>query len=102
MADGRLTDGQVAALADEFGFETTDQSGRIRTELWDTKGQTTHSLHPDCLLKSLALEVLAGRAVLATLRKWMAEYPNDKYTGAWWLAELDRIMAADFTRKEKG
>ena len=28
---------------------------------------------------------------IATLRAWMAEYPNDKYTGAWWLAEFDRI-----------
>jgi hypothetical protein len=30
-------------------------------------------------------------AQASTLRAWMAEYPNDKYTGAWWLAEFDRI-----------
>lgn len=34
-----------------------------------------------------------AEAVVVTLREWMAEYPGDKYTGAWWLAELDRIAA---------
>lgn len=33
------------------------------------------------------------RAQIDTLRSWMSEYPNDKYTGAWWLAEFDRIAA---------
>jgi chromosome segregation ATPase len=36
-------------------------------------------------------EAVRLREQIATLRRWMAEYPNDKYTGAWWLAEFDRI-----------
>lgn len=35
---------------------------------------------------------LAAEQVIAQLRAWMAEYPDDKYTGTWWLAELDRIL----------
>ena len=34
----------------------------------------------------------AGNRQIATLRAWMAEYQNDKYTGTWWLAEFDRIL----------
>lgn len=34
----------------------------------------------------------ALKARVAKLREWMAEYPNDRYTGAWWLAEFDRII----------
>jgi hypothetical protein len=85
MAD--LTDIQVAALAADL-FETTEDNGCISTDLWDDNVKTFDTIRPDAALLSLAREVQRHRETLATLRAWMAEYPNDKYTGAWWLAEL--------------
>jgi transposase len=48
-------------------------------------------------LVSLGQQLQAAKDRIATLeaqaamlRAWMAEYPHDKYTGTWWLAELDR------------
>jgi ferredoxin len=34
------------------------------------------------------------------LRDWMAEYPDDKFSGSHWLAELDRIIALAKVRHE--
>jgi hypothetical protein len=34
----------------------------------------------------------ALRAEQRVLRSWMNEYPSDKYTGTWWLAEWDRLI----------
>lgn len=42
--------------------------------------------------EAVAAMLKEDAASLSRLRAWMAEYPNDKYTGTWWLAELDRIV----------
>jgi hypothetical protein len=51
---------------------------------------------PACCAEREALRarVRELEAQLATLRAWMGEYPNDKYTGAWWLSELARIESS--------
>ena len=48
-------------------------------------------------VKKLEKEVAYLQRQISTLRAWMAEYPNDKYTGAWWLAEFDRMTAQEKT-----
>lgn len=38
-------------------------------------------------------ELARHERILANLRQWMSENQGDKYTGQWWLTELDRILA---------
>lgn len=40
-------------------------------------------------------KIRAKEATMASLRVWMTEYPNDKYTGTWWVQELDRLLARE-------
>ena len=49
--------------------------------------------------EALRARVRELEARLATLRAWMGEYPDDKYSGAWWLSELARIESLP-ARKE--
>jgi hypothetical protein len=50
--------------------------------------------------EALRARVVALEAQLATLRAWMAECPDDKYTVAWWLSELERMSHAALRGKE--
>jgi hypothetical protein len=70
----------------------------------------THHTHADAIeagtqalvarLAAQAERIAALEVQAATLRAWMAEYHNDKYTGAWWLAEFDRICIAGKARHD--
>jgi hypothetical protein len=48
------------------------------------------------------LAALAQREqAIQTLREWMAQYPDDKYTGRWWAGELDRLLRVAPPRPEE-
>lgn len=45
------------------------------------------------MLDAIAARLEADRYRFDLLRRWMTENKDDKYTGHWWLAELDRVIS---------
>ena len=62
----------------------------------DGEGSWVHINSVDArAVAALEADVARLQGQITMLRTWMAEYPHDKYTGAWWLAEFDRIVAQE-------
>jgi hypothetical protein len=63
---------------------------------------TLWSHHDAPELARQAVAALAQREqAIQTLREWMAQYPDDKYTGRWWAGELDRLLRVAPPRPEE-
>jgi hypothetical protein len=74
--------------------ETTILTPEQVASYWDaeTDVQVGHIIDSH---EALRAERDAALETIDTLRRWMGEYQDDKYTGRWWLQELQRILKAE-------
>lgn len=96
----RASDGAVGVSTEDVRDICNNDGTALRPVTWREEAEEARRIAMQQMDACRAAEhrAEAAESRVTKLRQWMAEYPQDKYTGAWWLSEFDRICQEQASR----